>query len=191
MGVAQSIDISSNPRDWSHNDVSTLKATLKKLFTSHSVILKFLILTISIMYSRTNENLWKNIIIRSIYSNQPTNSIILPPRMVLTPIMSPQAVESFSTILSYDHLAEIALWIDKKLLHTLWKISHMILNYFAEIKGTDGTLGGYDPIAWDKPEKNYKYCNERFIFSLKNINIQTFILSRVKRHNMQFISREL
>ncbi|RIB09458.1 hypothetical protein C2G38_2208893 [Gigaspora rosea] len=46
------------------------------------------------------------------------------------------------------------------------------------IKGTDEILSGYNPIGWVKPTTGgveYKYCNDSFIFLLKNRTVQNSI----------------
>ncbi|RIB11139.1 hypothetical protein C2G38_2104379 [Gigaspora rosea] len=50
-----------------------------------------------------------------------------------------------------------------------------------KVEDTDEILGGYNPKEWDQSTGNYLVnCNDRFIFSLKNGNINSSTLSRVK-----------
>ncbi|RIB11136.1 hypothetical protein C2G38_2104368 [Gigaspora rosea] len=48
-----------------------------------------------------------------------------------------------------------------------------------KVKDTDEILGAYNPINWDKSVNGYINCDDSFIFSLKNGNINSSILSRV------------
>ncbi|RIB17547.1 hypothetical protein C2G38_1421991 [Gigaspora rosea] len=60
-----------------------------------------------------------------------------------------------------------------------------------KVKGTDEILGGYNPIGWCKVYEpkpvnasyhyHFRKCNDSFIFSLKNGNVQNSILSRVNQ----------
>ncbi|RHZ76519.1 hypothetical protein Glove_196g68 [Diversispora epigaea] len=50
-------------------------------------------------------------------TDQPIESIILPPRTILVqelPIRTAEPINPFSTIITYEHVAEISSWIDRK-----------------------------------------------------------------------------
>ncbi|RIB06378.1 hypothetical protein C2G38_2116230 [Gigaspora rosea] len=114
-----------------------------------------------------------------------------------------------SNIISNEHLAEIASWIDRKAntysltnnpyefklilrgsrdgftRNSFWNLCNQQTNVIVvmKVKGTDEILGGYNPIGWEKPRgRRYetKRCDDSFIFSLKNGTIRNSILSRVE-----------
>ncbi|RIB21814.1 hypothetical protein C2G38_2034071 [Gigaspora rosea] len=164
-----------------------------------------------------DKNLWDDIIKRFLSSDRPVLSVILPPRVVLKQAFPPRTNEPFSMIINEAHAAEITSWIDKKadvysainspyefklLLRgtrdgftpaSFWNLCDKQTNLVvvAKIKGTEEILGGYNPIGWDEPINPgvYKYCNESFIFSLKNGTIKNSILSRVKNPEYAIYNR--
>ncbi|RIB01548.1 hypothetical protein C2G38_2256129 [Gigaspora rosea] len=138
---------------------------------------------------------------------QQISSIILPPRITLQSTLPTRTTELFSTIITEEHKAEIATWIDKKtnvydttntpydfklLLRgsrdgftkdSFWNLCDNKANLVIvmKVKDTDEILGGYNPFSWNKsPTVNYTRCDKSFIFSLKHGNIQSSILSKVK-----------
>ncbi|RHZ87649.1 hypothetical protein Glove_33g218 [Diversispora epigaea] len=116
----------------------------------------------------------------------------------------------FSTIISEDHIAKISSWINRKTAtysttnipykfelilrgtrdgfapQTFWNIyhGHARTIFVAKVKGTDEIIGGYNPLTWDNTLNGnsniWMETNDSFIFSLKNGNIQSSILSRVR-----------
>ncbi|RIB10635.1 hypothetical protein C2G38_2043320 [Gigaspora rosea] len=112
----------------------------------------------------------------------------------------------FSEIINEEHAAEIASWIDEKLVtysvennpynikllirgnkndftpESFWNVCDKQANtvLIMKVENTDEILGGYNPIERDKTFKYWRNCNNSFIFSLKNNTIQSSILSRVK-----------
>ncbi|RIB22489.1 hypothetical protein C2G38_2075558 [Gigaspora rosea] len=133
------------------------------------------------------KNIWKDIMKRIVDPKRPISSIILPPRIILTPIIPMR----FSTIISEEHAAEIASWVDEKsttystknnpyefrlLLRgsrydfacdTFWNLCNKKGNVvlIIKVKDTDEILGGYNPIGWEKPYSyNYIICDRCFIF---------------------------
>ncbi|RIB09183.1 hypothetical protein C2G38_289750 [Gigaspora rosea] len=156
-----------------------------------------------------DKNLWKDVKKRLASQNQPILSKILPPRTILSQTLPTRITEPFSTVISEAHAAEIASWIDKrtdsysvannpyefKLLlrgsrddftkNTFWNLCNKKKNLVVvvKVKGTDEILGGFNPVGWEKPSSDsyftFTYCNDSFIFSLKNGTIQNSILSRV------------
>ncbi|RIB03394.1 hypothetical protein C2G38_784438 [Gigaspora rosea] len=154
------------------------------------------------------KNLWKDITNKFMSPNLQVSSIILPLRIISTPKLPRRNTDSFSTIINEEHEAEIASWVDNKestysvtnnpyefklLLRgtrdgftsdSFWQLCDKQTNLVVvmKVKDSDEILGGYNPIGWDKPTRKsfYKYCNDCFIFSLKNGSIHTSILSRVK-----------
>ncbi|RHZ54300.1 hypothetical protein Glove_428g51 [Diversispora epigaea] len=103
----------------------------------------------------------KDLIHYNLVPERPMKSVILPARTVLVPELPARVNESFSTIISDEHAAEISFWIDLIII---------------KVANTDEILGGYNPLMWDKiTNDKWMYINDSFIFSLKNGNIQNSI----------------
>ncbi|RIB22488.1 hypothetical protein C2G38_2075553 [Gigaspora rosea] len=140
----------------------------------------------------SKKHLWKDIMKRIADPNRPISSIILPPRIILTPTLPIRLTEPFSTIINEEHAAEIASWVDEKtttystrnnpyefrlLLRgsrdgftrdRFWNLCDMKKNVvlIIKVKDTDEILGGYNPIGWEKPKsKPFKHiiCDKKFI----------------------------
>ncbi|RIB18873.1 hypothetical protein C2G38_2183421 [Gigaspora rosea] len=205
-GIAQNPSLPSEPSNWSQKNNLTIKATLKNCLPyiryfqmSDSEIVKYIQPYKEIL----EKNLWEDILNRLNNPNQIISSTIFPPRAILKQNLSPSA---FSTVINEEHAAEIASWIDKKaniysvrnnpyefkLLirgsidgftsKTFWKLYDEQTNVAVvmKVKGTDEIPGGYNPVGWDKPTRRriHKYCDDAFIFSLKNGNIENSTISR-------------
>ncbi|RHZ46821.1 hypothetical protein Glove_606g99 [Diversispora epigaea] len=108
-----------------------------------------------------------------------------------------------SNIITRDHMAEIASWIDKtnynisnipydfKLLYcgstngfdytNFWDKCNKIKNILIilKVKNSKEILGGFNPIGWNVETEGYTNTNESFIFSLKNDQNLKSIISRV------------
>ncbi|RHZ48303.1 hypothetical protein Glove_553g34 [Diversispora epigaea] len=139
---------------------------------------------------------------------KPITSTILPPRKIVTNQL-PNRGYTFqitSLIITNEHAAEIASWIDKKEVtydvnnnpyefnlilrgsrdgfgrDVFWNLCNQKTNVVVvvKVKDTDEILGGYNPIGWNSDLNGYCETNDSFIFSLKNRNIENHILSRVK-----------
>ncbi|RIB12034.1 hypothetical protein C2G38_2259319 [Gigaspora rosea] len=156
----------------------------------------------------SNKDLWNDIIKRLISPNRQILSEVLLPRLALTSILPTSATKPFSKVINEIHAAEIASWIDNKSViysktnnpyefklllrgsrdgftkDSFWNICNKQANVIVvmKVKGTDEILGGYNPIGWEKPSSDMivKYCNNSFIFSLKNSIIRTSILCNAK-----------
>ncbi|RIB08105.1 hypothetical protein C2G38_374623, partial [Gigaspora rosea] len=209
-GIAQNPGLSSDPTSWTNENFLALKATLKNCLP----FIRFFQMTnddivdiVNPYHQILEKNLWDDILKRFLTPNRQISSIILPPRVILTPKLPSRVTEPFSTVINEMHAAEIASWVDKKaeaysvinnpyefklLLRgsrdgftkeSFWNLCDQQANTVLIIKvnGTDEILGGYNPTYWDKSIKNYVYCNDSFIFSMKNGTIQSSILSRVKK----------
>ncbi|RHZ88276.1 hypothetical protein Glove_24g71 [Diversispora epigaea] len=184
-----------------------------------------------------DKQLWEDLNQYFMAPEQPVESIILPPRTVLAqelpartteqikpartteqaklartteqekPARATDQAKPLSTIISYEHVAEISSWIDRKSStyslisipyefklilrgsingfapQTFWKTCHGHSSTVAimKVKGTDEILGGYNPLIWNANSGGgWGITNDSFIFSLKNGNIQNSNLSRVK-----------
>ncbi|RHZ60542.1 hypothetical protein Glove_352g49 [Diversispora epigaea] len=159
-----------------------------------------------------DKQLWEDLNQRFMVPDQPVKSIILPPRTTLVqelPTRTTELIKPSSTIITYEHVAEISSWIDRKssiysLTNTPYEFQLLLrgsINGFApqtfwdtchghvstvviiKVKGTEEILGGYNPLIWDSNiagNSRWENTNDSFIFSLKNGNIQNSILSRVK-----------
>ncbi|RHZ51200.1 hypothetical protein Glove_482g66 [Diversispora epigaea] len=130
----------------------------------------------------------------------------LPSRTISTPNLPSISKSAFSTIINKEHVAKLSSWIDQKSstysssnipyefqlilrgsrdgFHpkTFWNMCHGHAGTIvvAKVAGTDETVGGYNPLAWDNLKSGWMKTNDSFIFSLKNGNIKNSILSRVK-----------
>ncbi|RHZ76326.1 hypothetical protein Glove_199g40 [Diversispora epigaea] len=110
-------------------------------------------------------------------SNQPVESIILPPRRIFVQNLPTQ----FRLILRGS--------VSGFEPQTFWNICNGQAStvLIMKVKGTDEILGGYNPLIWDANAAansgdggSWEKTNDSFIFSLKNGNIQNSILSRIK-----------
>ncbi|RHZ87639.1 hypothetical protein Glove_33g290 [Diversispora epigaea] len=211
-GITQNPTLPTNLGDWTKENFLTLKTTLQQCLPH---IRYFHITNIEIHdkfrpYKKIlDKQLWEDINQHLVAPDRPIKSIILPARSVLVTELPPRITElkeSFSTIISEDHAAEISSWIDRKTVtysptnipykfelilcgtrdgfapQTFWNIcqDHACTIVVAKVKGTNEIIGGYNPLAWDGKNTKLMETKDSFIFSLKNVNIQNSILSRVK-----------
>ncbi|RIB12137.1 hypothetical protein C2G38_2201513 [Gigaspora rosea] len=182
-GVAQNPGLSSDPTSWTNENFLALKATLKNClpFIRFFQMTNDDIIDIVCPYHQILEkNLWDDVLKRFITPNRKISSIILPPRVILTPKLPSRVTEPFSTVINEMHAAEIASWVDKKaeaysvtnnpyefklLLRgsrdgftneSFWNLCDQQTNTVLIIKvnGTDEILGGYNPTYWDKSTNN-------------------------------------
>ncbi|RHZ81904.1 hypothetical protein Glove_117g86 [Diversispora epigaea] len=220
-GISQNPALPTNLDEWSKENFLTLKTTLQQCLPHiryfHLSVDEFLD-SIRPYKKILDKQLWKDIDQHLLSPERPVKSIILPARSVLVTELPPRAEElkeSFSTIISEDHAAEISSWIDRKTTiystadipykfelilrgsrdgfapQTFWDICHGHSGtiFVIKVKGTDEILGGYNPLAWDNSYaiNNCIETKDSFIFSLKNGNIQNSILSRVKNTQSAFL----
>ncbi|RHZ81845.1 hypothetical protein Glove_117g72 [Diversispora epigaea] len=168
----------------------------------------------------SDKQLWKDINQHLIASERPVKSTILLPRSVLVRELPPRAEEpkeSFSTIISEEHAAEISTWIDRKTTaytltnipykfelilrgtqdgfapQTFWNIchGHACTVVLVKVKETDEIIRGYNPLTWvnNNIKGQWVKTKDSFIFSLKNGDIQNSILSRVKKPQFAILNR--
>ncbi|RHZ76307.1 hypothetical protein Glove_199g72 [Diversispora epigaea] len=144
-------------KKWTHENFETLKTTLQQCLPL-------------IRYFHIPSNDLEQYLIDS---NQPVESIILPPRIFVQelPTRIAKPTNLFSTIITYEHVAKISSWIDHKSTSTV---------LIMKVKGTDEILGGYNTLIWDADNYGCRKTSDSFIFSLKNGGIQNSILSRIK-----------
>ncbi|RHZ85097.1 hypothetical protein Glove_71g128 [Diversispora epigaea] len=214
-GIAQTSTLPTILDEWTKENFLTLKTTLQQCLPH---IRYFQLSNIEIYdkikpYKKIlDKQLWDDINQHLSIPERPVKSTILLPRSILVTELPPRTnvpKETFSTIISEDHAAEISSWIDRKTTtysttnipykfelvlrgikdgfapQTFWNICHGHARtvVVAKIRGTDEIIGGYNPLTWDNsnlPFSQWKITNDSFIFSLKNGNIQNSILSRVK-----------
>ncbi|RHZ75148.1 hypothetical protein Glove_217g248 [Diversispora epigaea] len=208
-GTAQNKTLPSNFNDWIDKDFQILKNTLQQCLphiryfqiSSGNIIEKVF------PYQQIlNKNLVTDILKYSMAPEKPITSTILPPRKIVT-IQLPNRGNAFqitSSIITNEHAAEIASWIDKKEVtydvndnpyefnillrgsrdgfgtNVFWNLCNLKTNVLVvvKVKDTDEILGGYNPIGWDSNlYGQYSTTNDSFIFSLKNGNIENHILS--------------
>ncbi|RHZ89658.1 hypothetical protein Glove_13g213 [Diversispora epigaea] len=204
-GISQNNTLPSDVNDWIENDFQILKNTLQQCLPH---IRYFQIYKESIMenvfpYRQIlDENLWADILKHSM--SLTITSKILPPREIFTTQLLNREIAS--SIITKEQATEIASWIDRK--DITYEINNnpyefnLILRgsrdgfettvfcnlcdqkknvvIVAKVKDSDEIIGGYNPIGWNSNLRQYSITNDSFIFSLKNGNIENFILSRVK-----------
>ncbi|RHZ75045.1 hypothetical protein Glove_217g153 [Diversispora epigaea] len=199
-GIAQTSTLPKNLEDWTKENFLALKTTLRQCLPH---IRYFHLSGIEVFdkiepYKKIlDKQLWKDINQYIVAPEQPVKSIILPPRSVLVTELPPRAKESkesFSTIISEEHAAEISTWIDRKTTaytltdipykfelilrgtrdgftpQTFWNIchGHACTVVLLKVKGTDEIVGGYNPLAYDKNTiGKWTETKDSFIFSLK------------------------
>ncbi|RHZ76566.1 hypothetical protein Glove_196g72 [Diversispora epigaea] len=99
-----------------------------------------------------DEQLWDDLTQYFIDQDKPMESIILPPRTILVqelPIRTTKPINPFSTIITYEHVAEISSWIDRKSsTYSLTSIPYDTV-VIMKVKGTEEILGGYNRLIWD------------------------------------------
>ncbi|RHZ84607.1 hypothetical protein Glove_79g67 [Diversispora epigaea] len=218
-GTSQNKTLPSNFNDWIDKDFQILKNTLQQCLphiryfqiSSGNIIEKVF------PYQQIlNKNLVTDILKYSMAPEKPITSTILPPRKIVT-IQLPNRGNAFqitSSIITNEHAAEIASWIEKKKVtydvndnpyefnlilrgsrdgfgtNVFWNLCNQKTNLVVVVKAkdTDEILGGYNPIGWNSNLNNYSITNDSFIFSLKNGSIKNHILSRVKNASRAILS---
>ncbi|RHZ89961.1 hypothetical protein Glove_9g254 [Diversispora epigaea] len=238
-GIAQNPGLPVKLEEWSEINFKTLKTTLQnclQLIRYFHIPSEDVMNKIKPFRKILDEQLWDDLVQYLLLPDQPIKSIILPARSIsisttlspiekksipttLPPTLPLRENNSFSTIISEEHVFEISAWIvykstpyssqdfpyEFKLIlrgsrdgfvpNTFWK---MCRDYsgtvvIMKVKGTDEILGGYNPLDWNRRNTYYSSMktNESFIFSLKNGNIQNSILSRVKNPDYAFSCYEI
>ncbi|RHZ81615.1 hypothetical protein Glove_117g65 [Diversispora epigaea] len=181
-GVAQISTLPTNIDDWTKENFFTLKITLQQCLPH---IHYFHLSGIEVLdkiepYKKIfDKQLWKDINHHLIAPERPVESTILPPRSVLVRELPPRAEEpkeSFSTIISEEHAAEISTWIDHGFApQTFWNIchGHACTVVLVKVKETDEIIGGYNPLTWvnNNIKGQWVKTKDSFIFSLKNGDI--------------------
>ncbi|RIB26478.1 hypothetical protein C2G38_256972 [Gigaspora rosea] len=219
-GVAKNPGLPSNPENWSQENFQNVKTTLKNCLPHiryFQIPGEDVVDSVRPYKKLLEKNLWKDLSNKFMAPNKQISSTVLPPRIILKSTLPTRTIEPFSTVITEEHKAEIATWIDKKtetydianipyefklLLRgtrdgfssdSFWKLCDKQLNTVTvmKVKDTDEILGGYNPLAWDK-SKYYTYtrCENSFIFSLKNGTIKLSILSRVQNPAQAIYSRD-
>ncbi|RHZ88285.1 hypothetical protein Glove_24g23 [Diversispora epigaea] len=212
-GISQNPTLPVDLKEWTNENFTTLKTTLQQCLP---LIRYFHIPGIDVLnkvkpYKKIlDKQLWDDLKKYLIAPNQQVFSTILPPRTILVqelPTRTTELTNPFSTIITYEHVAEISSWIDRKsstysltsipyefqlifrgsingfVPQTFWDIchGHSSTVVIMKVKGTEEILGGYNPLSWDaNTDGSWRKTNDSFIFSLKNNNLQNSILSRVK-----------
>ncbi|RHZ70501.1 hypothetical protein Glove_271g29 [Diversispora epigaea] len=213
-GIAQNSTLPLNLNEWTKENFLTLKTTLQQCLP---LIRYFHIPGTDVLkkvkpYKRIlDKQLWEDLNQYFWAPDEPVKSVILPPRSILVqelPTRTTEQAKSLSTIITYEHVAEISSWINRKSStyslanipyefqlilrgsingfnpQTFWDICNGQAStvVIMKVKGTEEILGGYNPLVWDANTNSWGKTNDSFIFSLKNGNIQNSILSRVKKN---------
>ncbi|RHZ76552.1 hypothetical protein Glove_196g46 [Diversispora epigaea] len=213
-GISQNSILPVDLKKWTKENFETLKTTLQQCLP---LIRYFHIPGTDVLnkvkpYKKIlDKQLWEDLKQYLKAPDKPVKSIILKPRTILAkelPTRTTEQAKPLSTIITYENVAEISSWIDRKSStysltstphefqlilrgskngfapQTFWFICHGHAStvVIMKVKGTNEILGGYNPLAWDRSNihDSWKNTNDSFIFSLKNDNMQNSILSRVK-----------
>ncbi|RHZ70613.1 hypothetical protein Glove_269g31 [Diversispora epigaea] len=215
-GINKNPKLPSKLEEWNNEDFMALKNTLQNFLSHiryFQMSGKDIIHKIKPYMEIFNKQLLDDLLQHLIIPNEPVKSTILPARMTLILELPSRTQEKFSNIITNEHAAEISSWIDRKDTITyplnkipyefqlilqgsrdgfdpkiFWNMCHGYSNTVTilKISDTDEILGGFNPLEWDKTNKQETWMKTKdsFIFSLKNGNIQNSILSRVKDEEM-------
>ncbi|RHZ76565.1 hypothetical protein Glove_196g71 [Diversispora epigaea] len=180
-GIAQNSTLPVDLKEWTNENFTTLKTTLQQCLP---LIRYFHIPGIDALkkinpYKKIlDEQLLDDLNQYFIAPDQPVKSKILPPRTILVqelPVRTTELSNPLPTIITYEHVAEISSWIDRKsstysLTNTPYEFQlilkgsidgfrpqtfwhkchgHASTVTIIKIKGTDEILGGYNPLIWD------------------------------------------
>ncbi|RHZ76316.1 hypothetical protein Glove_199g145 [Diversispora epigaea] len=180
-GIAQNSTLPVNLKEWTKENFTTLKTTLQQclpLIRYFHISGNDISKKIKPYKKILDKQLWEDLTQYFMAPDHPVESIILPPRTILAqelPTRTTEQTKPFSPIISYEHVAEISSWIDRKssiysLTNTPYEFQLILrgsVNGFApqtfwdtchghtktvvimKVKGTDEILGGYNPLAWD------------------------------------------
>ncbi|RIB17213.1 hypothetical protein C2G38_2037922 [Gigaspora rosea] len=129
-GIAQNPGLSSDPEEWSNENILTLKTTLKNCLP----LIRYFQISGDDLYEYIQpyqqileKNLWK--FSQKTYApNKSITSAILPPRMILKTVLPHRSTEQFSKVINEAHAAEIASWINRN------ANTYSILNIPYEVK---------------------------------------------------------
>ncbi|RHZ73552.1 hypothetical protein Glove_230g104 [Diversispora epigaea] len=211
-GTAQNPTLPKKLEEWSDENFNALKTTLQQCLP---LVRYFHISNSDVMdkikpYKKIlDEQVWNDLNQHFILSDQPVESIILPPRLVLKQELPEKVNELFSIIINEEHASMISSWIDNRPTsyssrnnpyefqlilrgskdgfapRTFWDIcdGHANTILVAKVERTNEIIGGYNPLTWDKTKTEWLKTNKSFIFSFKDGNIQNSILSRVQNEN--------
>ncbi|RHZ44224.1 hypothetical protein Glove_750g42 [Diversispora epigaea] len=211
-GTAQNPALPEKLEEWSDENFTNLKTTLQQCLP---LIRYFHISNLELMdkvkpYKKIiDRQLWNDLKQHFIIPDRPVESIILPPRLILTQELPTRINEPFSTIINEEHAAIISSWIDNRTTsysfinnpyefqlilrgskdgfapRTFWDIcnGHSNTIVVVKIEGTNEIVGGFNPVAWSNTRNGWVRTDKSFIFSFKDDTIQNLILSRVKNEN--------
>ncbi|RHZ60522.1 hypothetical protein Glove_352g21 [Diversispora epigaea] len=209
-GIAQNSTLPVDLKEWNKENFTTLKITLQQclpLIRYFHIPGTDFLKKIKPYKKILDKQLWEDLNQYLIDPDQPVKSIILPSRTIFVQELPTRTTEPFSTIITYEHVAEISSWIDRKSStysltnipyefqlilrgsingfapQTFWDTCHGHVStvLIMKVKGTEEIFGVYNPLIWDANSGDIcGITNDSFIFSLKNGNIQNSILSRVK-----------
>ncbi|RHZ59687.1 hypothetical protein Glove_362g67 [Diversispora epigaea] len=212
-GMAKNQTFPAKLNEWTNDDFSTLKTTLKnclphiRYFTlsSEKVLEKIY------PYQQLFEpELWTDINTKFLAPGKQISSTILPPRKILNVILPTRIPSiSFSNIITDEHALEISSWIDRKEtpytennpyefkllvrgskdgfdVKTILEICDKVSNIVIVLKveGTEEIIGGYNPLEiYNENIFGWRSSKNSFIFSLKTENLKNSFVSRVTNFN--------
>ncbi|EXX73348.1 hypothetical protein RirG_061100 [Rhizophagus irregularis DAOM 197198w] len=207
-GLAQNLDLPSNPTNFSKDDFNTLKNTLQQCIP----FIKFYNLTSREFLKKVLP--YKKILPKLLYKDLlnyflDNDSDSNDPVKESEPIIVTKEIklkDIDSKIITFQQAELISKWINEleklttsyefKLLYrdsrdwssglfSRFKKFHEICNnqsrtiVIIKVKGSKDILGGYNPIEW-KSDSSYGITKNSFIFSFNNDGIDDYILSHVK-----------
>ncbi|RHZ70480.1 hypothetical protein Glove_271g57 [Diversispora epigaea] len=212
-GIAQNSTSPLNLNEWTKENFLTLKTTLQQCLP----LIRYFHISSADIWKKVkpykkilDKQLWEDLNQYLVLPDEPVKSSILPPRTILAQELLTRTTEQakpLSTIITYEHVAEISSWIDRisstySLTNTPYKFQlilrgstdgfepktfwnkchgHASTVVIIKVKGTDEILGGFNPLVWyNSNDDSWGNTNDSFIFSLKNGDIQNSILSRIK-----------
>ncbi|RHZ70475.1 hypothetical protein Glove_271g52 [Diversispora epigaea] len=180
-GIGQNSALPGDLKEWSTENFTTLKTTLQQCLP----LIRYFHISSTDIWKKVkpykkilDEQLWEDLNQYFMAPDEPVESIILPPRSILIqelPTRTTELIKPSSTIITFEHVAEISSWIDRKsstysLKNTPYEFQLILrgsINGFApqtfwdicngqastvvimKVKGTEEIFGGYNPLIWD------------------------------------------
>ncbi|RHZ85550.1 hypothetical protein Glove_64g103 [Diversispora epigaea] len=179
--IAQNPTLPADSKEWSKENFKALKITLQNCLP----LIRYFHIPGEDIWEKMKpykkileKQLWDDMILCSMSSNKPVNSLILPARIITYSELPSRIISTpelpFSTIINNEHAAELSSWIDRKpATYSLsnipyefqlilrgsrdgfhpkkfWNIhGHAGTIVVTKVAGTDEIVGGYNPLAWD------------------------------------------
>ncbi|RHZ70425.1 hypothetical protein Glove_271g14 [Diversispora epigaea] len=199
-GIAQNSTLPVDLKEWNDENFTTLKTTLQQCLP----LIRYFHISSTDIWKKVkpykkilDEQLWEDFTQYFMAPDEPVKSIILPPRSILIqelPTRTTELIKPSSAIITYEHVAEISSWIDRKSStysltntpyefqlilrgsingfnpQTFWDICNGQANtvVIVKVKGTEEILGGYNPLIWDANTVDDGYGGSFYMYSLSS-----------------------